>query len=79
MLEVAIERAGSTDSAKVREALSAIDLKTFFGRIKFDERGANMAKPIYVQQVQAGRTVIVWPTDVASARLRYPDPGWAKR
>jgi branched-chain amino acid transport system substrate-binding protein len=78
-LEVAIERAASTDPAKVREALAAMDLNTFFGQIKFDERGANAVKPIYVQQVQAGRAVLVWPPDIASARPRYPDPGWAKR
>jgi branched-chain amino acid transport system substrate-binding protein len=78
-LEVAIERAASTDPAKVREALAAMDLNTFFGEIKFDERGANAVKPIYVQQVQSGRAVLVWPPDVASARPRYPDPGWAKR
>lgn len=78
-LEVAIVRAGSTDSAKVREALAAMDLNTFFGKIKFDERGANAVKPVYVQQVQSGRAVLVWPPDVASARPRYPDPGWAKR
>ena len=78
-LEVAIERAASIDPAKVREALAAMDLNTFFGQIKFDDRGANAVKPIYVQQVQSGRTVLIWPPDVASARPRYPDPGWAKR
>ena len=78
-LEVAIERAGSTQPAKVREALAAMDLNTFFGQIKFDDRGANAVKPIYVQQVQSGRAVLIWPPDVASARARYPDPGWAKR
>jgi branched-chain amino acid transport system substrate-binding protein len=77
-LEVAIERAGSTEPAKVREALAAMDLNTFFGEIKFDERGANAVKPIYVEQVQSGRAVLIWPPDVASARARYPDPGWAK-
>jgi branched-chain amino acid transport system substrate-binding protein len=78
-LEVAIERAASTEPAKVREALAAMDLNTFFGEIKFDDRGANAVKPIYVEQVQSGRTVLIWPPDVASARPRYPDPGWAKR
>lgn len=78
-LGVAIERAGSIESAKVRAALAAIDLKPFFGEIKFDERGVNTAKPIYVEQVQSGRTVVVWPPDVASARPRCHDPGWAKR
>ncbi len=78
-LEVAIEQAASTEPAKVREALAAMDLNTFFGQIKFDDRGANAAKPVYVQQVQSGRAVLIWPPDVASARPRYPDPGWAKR
>jgi len=78
-LEVAIERAASTEPAKVREALAATDLDTFFGQIKFDDRGANAVKAIYVQQVQSGRAVLIWPPEVASARPRYPDPGWAKR
>ena len=78
-LEVAIERAASTEPAKVRDALAATDLSTFFGQIKFDDRGANAVKPVYVQQVQSGRAVLIWPPQIASARPRYPDPGWAKR
>ncbi len=78
-LEVAIEEANSTQPRWVRDALGVIELQTFFGPIKFDDRGVNMAKPIYVQQVQSGRTVLVWPREIAGAALRYPDPGWAKR
>jgi len=78
-LEVAIEQANSTQPRWVRDALAVLDINTFFGEIKFDDRGANGVKPVYVQQVQAGQTVLIWPPDVASARLRYPDPGWAKR
>jgi len=73
-LPLRVDRAG-----EVRDALVAMDLNTFFGPIKFDERGANTAEPIYVQQVQSGFAVLIWPPDVASARPRYPDPGWAKR
>jgi len=78
-LEVAIEQANSAQPRWVRDALAITDLYTFFGEIKFDDRGANTAKPVYVQQVQSGRAVLIWPLDVATARLRYPDPGWAKR
>jgi branched-chain amino acid transport system substrate-binding protein len=78
-LEVAIEKAASSEPAKVRDALAATDIKTFFGPIKFDDRGANAVKSVYVQQIQSGRAVLVWPPDIASARPRYPDPGWAKR
>lgn len=77
-LEVAIEEANSTIPRWVRDALGVIDLHTFFGEIKFDDRGINTAKPVYVEQIQAGQTVLVWPPDIASARPRYPDPGWAK-
>jgi branched-chain amino acid transport system substrate-binding protein len=78
-LEVAIEEANSTQPRWVRDALAITDLNTFFGEIKFDDRGTNVAKAVYVQQVQAGQTVLIWPPAVATARLRYPDPGWAKR
>ncbi|TMD23379.1 MAG: hypothetical protein E6I99_06750 [Chloroflexi bacterium] len=78
-LEVAIERAASIAPDQVRKALTDIDLNTFYGEIKFDDRGANEVKPDYVQQVQAGQTVLIWPPEIASARPRYPDPGWAKR
>lgn len=76
--EVAIEEANSTVPRWIRDALGVVDLRTFFGEIKFDERGVNIAKPVYVQQVQAGQTVLVWPANVASAHPRYPDPGWGK-
>jgi branched-chain amino acid transport system substrate-binding protein len=78
-LEVAIERAKSAEPRLVHDALAALDLRTFFGEIKFDDRGLNTAKPVYVQQVQSGHTVLVWPRAVAGAAPRYPDPGWAKR
>jgi branched-chain amino acid transport system substrate-binding protein len=78
-LEVAIEQANSLLPYWVRDSLGVIDMKTFFGEISFDSRGINQAKPVYVQQVQAGQTVLVWPPQVATSRPRYPDPGWAKR
>lgn len=78
-LEVAVELANSTQPRWVRDALGVVDLQTFFGPIKFDDRGANAAKPVYVEQVQSGRAVVVWPPDIARTAPRYPDPGWAKR
>jgi branched-chain amino acid transport system substrate-binding protein len=78
-MEVAIERANSTQARWVRDALAITNLETFFGKITFDDRGANSAKAVYVEQIQAGETVLIWPPEVATARPRYPDPGWAKR
>lgn len=78
-LEVAIEQANSTLPQWVRDSLGVIDLNTFFGEIKFDDRGANLAKSVYVEQVLGGRNILVWPPNLASTRPHYPDPGWAKR
>jgi branched-chain amino acid transport system substrate-binding protein len=77
-LRAAIEQENTALPQWVRDSLTTVDLNTFFGKIKFDPRGANTAKPMYVQQIQSGATVLVWPANVASARPRYPDPGWAK-
>jgi branched-chain amino acid transport system substrate-binding protein len=78
-LEVAIQHAGSTNPQKVRDALAALNLQTFFGPIGFDSRGANMAKPVYVVQIEHGHSVVVWPADNANAEPKYPWPGWNAR
>jgi len=78
-LEVAIERAGSTEPQAVRSALAALDLQTFYGEIRFDNRGLNVFKPMEVEQVQDGLAVVVWPPAAATGRPRYPMPGWDQR
>src|SRR6185437_14647726 len=40
----AIKRAGSLDKDKVRDALAKTDLMTFYGPVKFDASGKNVAK-----------------------------------
>ncbi len=68
----AISRAGSLDTEKVRDALAATDMQTFYGNIKFDETGKNIAKPMVLYQVQDGKYVVVAPTKWASAKVRWP-------
>jgi len=70
----AIERANSFDTDKIRDALAATDLMTFYGRIKFTEAGNNMAKPMVLRQVQNGKYVAVAPTKFASEPVVYPRP-----
>ena len=38
---------------KVRDALAATDMNTFYGPIKFSEAGNNIAKPMFYRQIQA--------------------------
>jgi branched-chain amino acid transport system substrate-binding protein len=78
-LQLAIEKAGSVDRQKVRDALSQLDVMTFFGRIKFNPAGQNIYKPMVTIQLQHRAAVTVWPPDVASAKAVYPTPPWNAR
>ena len=68
----AFERAGSMDKEKVRDAISATDLKTFYGGIKFSENGNNIAKPMVLRQIQGGKYKVVAPSAFASDKVNYP-------
>src|SRR5690349_14084578 len=68
----ALQRAQSLDTEKVREALTKTDMKTFYGGIKFAEDGSNPGKDIILRQIQGGKYAVVWPLDVAAAKLNYP-------
>ena len=69
---LAVEKAGSTDPDKVRDALAALDTPSFFGPIRFNSKGMNVTKPMAVVQIQSGKPVPVWPTDSASGSLKWP-------
>ena len=43
-LHLAIEAAGTVETAAVRDALNALDAATFYGPINFDETGKNSGK-----------------------------------
>jgi branched-chain amino acid transport system substrate-binding protein len=68
----AFERAKSFDPAKVRDAIAATDLMTFYGPIKFDPTGKNVAKPMVLYQVQGGDYKVVAPTRWAEVGLIWP-------
>jgi len=71
-LALAVEKAGSTDPEKVRDALAGLDTPSFFGPIKFNPQGMNVTKPMAVVQIQNGKAVPVWPKDSAEAPLKWP-------
>ncbi len=68
----AFERANSFDTGVVRDALSATDMMTFYGGIKFSENGNNIAKPMVLRQIQDGEFNVVAPPKWASHQLSYP-------
>ena len=73
----ALHRAGSFDTEAVRDALAATDLQTFYGNIRFDETGKNIAKPMVLLQIQDGEYRVVAPTAWAADELAFPRPGAA--
>lgn len=70
----AFERAGALDPQKVRDALAATDMTTFYGPIDFDETGKNVAKPMALYQVLDGQYKVVSPSDVAETEAVIPRP-----
>ena len=70
----AFARAGSMDQDAVRAALVATDMSTFFGDVRFDEFGKNIAKPMVLYQVQAGVLRVVAPTQWADSTIIHPRP-----
>ena len=75
----ALERAGSFDTEKVRDALSATKLETFYGWVDFDDTGKNIAKPMVLRQIQKSKLIPVAPSKFAAGEVIYPRPKWSKR
>lgn len=77
----AINRAGSTDPDKIRDALAATDLGENdtimpWEGIKFDNKGQNVRTRGIFIQTQEGTPKLVWPFELAAAELIWPRPAW---
>jgi branched-chain amino acid transport system substrate-binding protein len=78
----AIDRAGSTDPAKIQAALKATDLKPDqlmmgYKGVKFDDKGQNILAAGVIIQLQDGENyVAVWPKTNASKPPAMPYKGW---
>jgi len=83
VLADAINRAGSTDAAKIQQALQETDLKPEalmigYRGVKFDATGQNTLSATYLIQLQGKEYKSVWPSDRATAQLEWPMKGWKK-
>ncbi len=52
----AFEAADSFDKDKLRDAISAVEMETFYGDIKFSAQGNNIAKPMFMRQIDGSGT-----------------------
>jgi len=78
LIQLAIEKAGGLDQTKIRDTLRAMDMETFFGKFKFDEKGRNIAAQPGVSQIQDGKKVLIDPPR-PGVKLLYPVPPWKER
>jgi len=75
MIKEALEKAGSADPQKVRDALASLDISSgpasFVpgGAVKFDENGQNVKAAVAIQQWQDGKIVTVAPPNAAVGKL----------
>jgi acetyl-CoA acyltransferase len=78
ILAAAIEKAGTLDRDKIRDAIAATDMMTVVGPVKFNPDGTGIVKDPMIQW-QDGKMVVVAPADLATAKLAYPAPAFDKR
>ena len=69
VLQDAIGRAGSTDKKKVRDALKATDVDTFYGPVKFGPTGMNQTRELPIIQVQDKSIKVLLPADIKSGEM----------
>jgi branched-chain amino acid transport system substrate-binding protein len=79
ILKEVVEKVGSTDQDKIRNALLEMKTETPFGPFDVDETGAQIAKKGLIVQVLNGKREIVWPDELQSAKPVLPMPNWSKR
>jgi branched-chain amino acid transport system substrate-binding protein len=76
-LQRGVEGAKSLNQDAIRDYLRSHEISIIAGKFKFDEKGLPPAYS-YVVQVQKGQTVVVYPSDKATAKAVYPKPAWGK-
>jgi branched-chain amino acid transport system substrate-binding protein len=77
----ALERAGSTDPGKLRDAIAKTTLRQHIApgeAIVFNEQGQNANATVTMQQIQKGQIRVVLPKAYADADPVFPIPGWSK-
>jgi len=73
----AIEKAGTLDPKKVRDAIAVVDFTSLYAHVKYGANG-QIVLPQIVIQIQDGNVVPVY-TDKFINQPRYPVPAWGAR
>lgn len=85
VLKDALERAGSTDRDKLRDAIAKTDIdihnspSIYPYALKFDKTGQDPVATGIATQYQNGKLVMIYPEKFASEKPVYPMPTWKER
>lgn len=84
VLADAINRAGSTDPAKINAAFAETNIPGEkmilpWAAIQFDEKHQLKAGGYVIQQIQDGEYYTVWPWELATRDIIWPMPSWDER
>ena len=68
--QLAAQAAGGTRPQALRDALAAMDARTFFGPLKFGPTGQvdTLKPPVF--QIQGGKPLVLYPADIKQAEFR---------
>ncbi len=82
VIKDALERAKSMKSDDIRDALKAVDMKTAFGPVKFQDKDGyqnqNFLETLVLQVIK-GKHETIWPEEYASSKYVFPIPKWRDR
>jgi branched-chain amino acid transport system substrate-binding protein len=79
ILAAAIEKAGTLDTTKIRDAIAATDMMTAVGKVKFRPNGTVVDPcPATIQWI-GGSQKLVWPKEFRETPFVYPIPSWKER
>lgn len=76
LVEAAVARAGSIDTAELREALARLETETVLGAYKVNAYGAQRAATAMLVQILKGRREVIWPENFRSADAVLAPPAW---
>lgn len=78
ILANAIERAGSLDREKIRDAMAATNMMTVEGPVRFNPDGTGQQGIVAIQWLN-GKQELVWPKEFATKPFGYPAPPFKQR
>jgi branched-chain amino acid transport system substrate-binding protein len=78
ILADALARAGALDRDKLRDAITATNMTTVVGPVRFRSDGTGEVT-VFFQQWLKGKQELIWPKEFATAQFGYPAPPFSQR